>query len=146
MKFGGGRKFRATWTKDADGVSHPSKGEAEWWDRLKLRERAGEIRALERRPKFEVRIAHDCQYCRDHGEKIGFIEADAAYDDRDGARHVVDYKGGEGETPLSRFKRRFVLARFKVDIEIVGPAVKQAARHKAKKDAEKQALAQRGKS
>lgn len=134
MKFSGARKFRATWTTAADGTRHPSKGQAKWWDRLRLAERVGEIFALEREPRWDVYVAPDCPHCRDHGVYIGFVKGDAAYDDANGVRHFVDYKGGEGETDVSKFKRKFVAARYRVEIELVGPILKQAAKAKAKRE------------
>lgn len=135
MKFSNAPKFRAKWTTAADGTRHPSKGQAAWWDKLVLKARAGLIRALEREPRFDVYIAPDCPYCRDHGVRVGMVKADAAFDDENGVRHVVDFKGGEGETDISKFKRKIVAARFGVEIELDGPEVKRAARAKARKTA-----------
>lgn len=145
-RFSKAPKFRATWTTAADGTRHPSKGEANWWNELRLLERAGEIFRLAQNPRFEMRVARDCPHCRDHGELLGYVYADAEYDDAAGVRHIVDFKGGEGETDLSRLKRKFVGLRHGVDIELVGPVLKQAARAKAKRNAAKSAFAERANS
>jgi hypothetical protein len=145
-QFGGGRKFKSQWTTSGDGTKHPSKGEAEWWNGLRLLERAGEIFRLTQNPRWPMYVARDCPYCRDHGELIGYVYGDAEYDDKAGVHHFADFKGGEGETALSKLKRKFVKARFGVDIELVGPVMKQAARAKAKRAAAKTAFAERGKS
>lgn len=129
-KFGGGRKFKSQWTPSGDGTKHPSKGEAKWWDLMRLRERAGEISRLLQNPRWPMYVARDCPHCRDSA----------------GVHHFADFKGGEGETALSKLKRKFVAARFGVDIELVGPVLKQAARAKAKRAAAKTAFAERGKS
>lgn len=141
-RFSGARKFAAKWTTSIDGTKHPSKGEADWWNGLVLLQRAGKIRALELNPRWDVHVARDCPNCRDHGDYIGHIKADAAYDDLDGVRHFDDYKGYEGDTDVSKFKRKFVAARFGVDIAIVGPEAKRAAREKAKRQLKKRALAE----
>lgn len=146
MTFGKGRKFKSQWTTSADGTRHPSKGEAAWWDRTKLLERAGEIFRLVQNPRWDIYVARDCPHCRDHGVYIGHVKADAEYDDAAGVRHVVDFKGGEGETELSRLKRKFVAARFGVEIELVGPVLKQAARAKAKRASAKTAFAEHAKT
>lgn len=146
MKLTKARKFGSTWTTSSDGTRHPSKGEATWWDKLRLLERAKQIFRLVQSPRWDVYIARDCAHCRDHGVYIGHVKADAEYDDAEGVHHFVDYKGGEGETAISVFKRKFVAARFGHDIEVVGPVLKQAARAKAKRDAAKTALAERRKS
>lgn len=134
MTFGKARKFRSTWTTSADGTKHPSRGEAKWWDELRLLERSKQIFRLVQSPRWDVYVARDCPYCRDHGVYLGHVKADAEYDDDAGAHHFVDFKGGEGETAISAFKRKFVAARFGADIELVGPYLKQAARAKAKRE------------
>ncbi len=138
MKFGGkGRKFRARWTKSSDGSNHPSAGEAMWWDRMLLLQRAKQIFNLVGEPRFDIYIAKDCPHCRDHGEYVGFVKLDAEFDDDDGVHRYQDFKGVEGETPLSKFKRRVVEARYGVSVEVVGPAVKRAAEIKRKNAAGK---------
>jgi hypothetical protein len=110
---------------------HASKGQAEFFDRLRLRLRAGEISHLELEPAFEIRI---------NGEVVCTVKADASYfDEREGRRHTIDYKGVEGDTPVSRLKRKLVKAAHGVDIEIVGPAAELKAR-KARKAASNRAM------
>jgi hypothetical protein len=126
----GGRRFKARWTKSADGSNHPSKGEAAWWDRMRLKARAGLIGALEGEPRFDIYIARDCPNCRANGIYVGFAKLDAAFDDEQGRRRYQDYKGREGETPLSKLKRKIVEARFGINVELVGEDADKAARAK----------------
>lgn len=131
MSFSRRPRFTAKRTADSAGVMHASKGQAAFFDRLRLRERAGEISHLELEPAFEIRI---------NGEIVCTVKADASYfDEREGRRHTIDYKGVEGDTPVSRLKRKLVKAAHGVEIEIVGPAAELKAR-KARKAASKRAV------
>lgn len=141
MTWGKGRKFKAKWTKDAEGGNHPSGGEAKGFDMMRLRERAGEIFNLKASPRFDVYVAKDCPHCRAHGTYVGHVKADWEYDDADGVHHIEDWKEREGETALSRFKRRFVLAGFGIEIKLVGPGAKQAAQIKLGRKAKKAPVA-----
>lgn len=118
MSFRRGPRFKAQRTADSAGVMQASKGQAQWFDRLRLREKAGEISHLEL--EWEITI---------NGEHICVVKADASYfDEREGRRCIVDYKGIEGDTPVSRLKRKLVAAQHGVTIEIVGPAAQRARR------------------
>ena len=132
MTFSGARKFKAKWTKSVDDSNHPSGAEAKWWDRMLLKQRAGLVFRLIGKPSFPVYIARDCPHCRDHGELIGRVELDGEFDDADGVHHYVDYKGREGETPISKFKRRFVEARFGINVELEGDGAKRSAKKPAR--------------
>jgi hypothetical protein len=124
MKFNGRRKFKAKWTEDSAGVKHRSAGEARWYDRLRLREKAGEISHLVLEPAWDITI---------NGEHICKVSADASYfDEAEGKRHTVDFKGIEGETPLSKLKRKLVKAQHGVEIEVVGPAKAREDRKREK--------------
>lgn len=67
-----------------DGIRFASKAEAKRWGELKLLERDGEIRRLERQPKFDLMVL---------GEKIGRYIGDFAYLDKRLCRVVEDVKG-----------------------------------------------------
>lgn len=129
MSFSRRPKFTAKRTADSAGVMHASKGQATWFDGLRMRERAGEIVDLQLEPSFPIII---------NGQHICDVKADAAF--AEGGRYrVLDFKGIEGDTPVSRLKRRLVAAAHGVEIEIVGPA-KQAKERKARKAASRRAL------
>ena len=127
MRFQSRPRFSAKRTPDCDGVVHASKGQAAWFSTLKQRARAGQIADLELEPAFSIKVARDCPYCAEHGHVVGVAKADARFVEN-GLVRVKDYKGVEGDTPLSRFKRRLVRAMFGVDIEIEGPARELADR------------------
>jgi hypothetical protein len=68
-----------------DGVTYPSKGEADHHQKLKWLERARSIQALAYQPKYPLKI---------NGVVIGNYTADFAY--FEGGRDIVeDFKGGE---------------------------------------------------
>lgn len=122
MSFSRGPKFKATRTPDSAGVMHASKGQAAWFDKLRLRQRAGEITELELEPAFPILI---------NGTEVCVVKADARFFDVVEQRcRVVDYKGVEGDTPVSRLKRRLVAAAYGVEIEITGPAKARQETHK----------------
>ena len=133
-RFSKRRKFAANWTEDSQGIKHPSKGQAEWFDRLRMRERAGEIRIVEREPGFDIRVARDCPHCKVHGEKVGVVKFDAKIEHVEtGEIEFLDYKGVEGETPLSKLKAKLVRAIFGVEVVIVGPAAQRKQKEADKK-------------
>lgn len=118
------RRFKAEWTTDVRGGKHRSKAEAAWFNGLIALEEAGEISALEAEPAFEIRVAPGCPHCAAHGVRVGAVKADARFR-RGGATIVQDFKGYEGETPLSAFKRKLAAAIHGVEIELVGAGKKK---------------------
>lgn len=125
MKFSR-KRFSAIRTPDIDGIERASKGEANFVSALRLRERAGQIADLQTQPEFRIEI---------NGKWVCTVKADASFVEN-GEHHVQDYKGIEGDTPVSRLKRKLVKAAYGIEIEIVGPAMKKArrsAKAKAKK-------------
>lgn len=123
MRFSGRRKFSANWTKDVRGVNHPSEKEAKWANRLYAREERGEIRDLTITPKFEIKIAQDCPYCAEHGVKVCDVELDAGYTEVSTGEYVhADYKGIEGDTPVSKLKRKLAEIRHGITVTLFGPA------------------------
>lgn len=121
MSFRRGPKFAAKWTEDSRGNKHPSASEARWFDRLFLREKAGEISALELNPTYEIRIAPDCPHCAEHGVKVCDVELDARYIEN-GAVVIADFKGIEGNTPVSKLKRKLAETRHRIVVTLFGPA------------------------
>ena len=81
-----------------DGQRFDSAAEARRWGELRLRQRAGEIRGLERQPEFR---------CEINGMKICTYKADFAYF-ADNRRVVDDVKGMK--TPIYRLKKKLVEA------------------------------------
>ena len=75
---------------------------------LVLLERAGEIRYLQRQPKYYIQI---------NGEKVCTYTADFRYLDKDGKTVVEDVKGYA--TTVYRLKKKLVKAVFGIDIKEV---------------------------
>ena len=93
-----------------DGVLFHSKGEARFWEVLRLREKAGEIYGLERQKVYQISI---------EGVKICKLIVDFAYYSRDDNQfHAADWKGVV--TPMFRLKAKMVKAQHGVIVEIVG--------------------------
>ena len=131
MSFSRRPRFAAKRTPDSAGVIHASKGQAQWFDTLRTRLRAGEIRDLDLEPSFPIVI---------NGQHVCDVKADARFVEiASGRVCVLDYKGVEGDTPISRLKRKLVAAAHGIEIEIVGPA-QQAKDRKARTAAAKRAL------
>lgn len=93
-----------------DGVRFASKREAEWWVKLRLAERAGEIRQLERQVTFTLHA--------NGGRLVGRYVADFTYHERDAERGwrfvVADAKGYP--TDMYRWKRRHLKAEYDLEI------------------------------
>lgn len=123
--------IRAKRTQNMRGEWHDSAEEAAWFDGLIRLERTGVIRDLVRSPSYRIDGPTS-------GKWICNVKADASYfDTRDSARHVVDWKGGVGDTPVSRLKRRLVAEFHGVEIELVGRYVEQQKRRRAKAKADR---------
>ncbi len=96
----------------ADGVKFDSKREAEYWMLLRLRERAGEIRNLER----QIKIPLVCP-CKDGTEAVvAHYVADFTYTDKAG-EHVVDAKGKR--TRMYDLKKKWLFLQGGIEIEEV---------------------------
>lgn len=94
-----------------DGIRFASKIEAARWQELRLLERAGEIAALRRQPKYELKV---------RSEVIGHYVGDFEYTMGSGehCRLIVeDVKGMD--TPMSRWKRKHLRAQEGIQVEIV---------------------------
>lgn len=93
-------KYHAIPTTTADGIKHDSKAEANRWEALKLMERAGEIRNLQRHVIFPLLVG---------GVQIGKYEADTVYETKDGVRVIEDVKGVR--TPMFNWKAKHMAAQ-----------------------------------
>lgn len=98
-----------------DGLSFDSMGEAAYWNQLRLMERSGLIAGLERQVPFvlvEGEAGPD-------GRKMRAVKyvADFVFTDRDGKRHVQDFKGVR--TAVYRLKKRLMWHVHGIDIEEV---------------------------
>lgn len=103
-----------------DGYSFDSKAEARFYGALKLREKAGEISAIELQPCFPIVVdgAPVRALPNKNGHKGRALEyrADFGFDEN-GKRRIVDVKGMD--TPVSRLKRALVQHIYGVEIEVV---------------------------
>jgi hypothetical protein len=92
-----------------DGVTFDSAKEAREYVRLKLAERAGVIRAIERQPAF---VLHTPGW-----QIVGVYRADFRYWDGPAFAdcHIIDVKGFA--TPLYRWKKKHAEAEYGIHIE-----------------------------
>lgn len=95
-----------------DGIEFDSKAEAKRWGELKLLERGGQIKNLERQVRYDLAI---------NGVKLGFYKADFRYWDQASSQHVVeDVKGFR--TPVFAIKAKLMKALHRVEIVEIGRA------------------------
>ena len=107
---------RRRWTKnkfgnvktEVDGVRFDSKGEAAYWQQLRLRERAGEISDLKRQVSFPMPVG-DLVVCR---LVVDFVYCEA------GEWVAEDFKGVV--TPECRIKLKLFRAIYGYDVRLVG--------------------------
>lgn len=83
-------KYHAVKT-EIDGITFDSKKEAAFYWELKMRQRAGEIKHFEVKPKIEIQPA----FVLPNGEKVGAIVyiPDYVINHNDGVVEIVDVKG-----------------------------------------------------
>lgn len=104
-------KFGAVKTT-VDGIEFDSKAEARRYGELKLLERAGKIKNLERQPRYDLEV---------NGVKIGFYKADFRYWDQASSQQIVeDVKGMR--TPVFAIKAKLMKALHRVEIVEIGRA------------------------
>lgn len=104
-------KFGAVKTT-VDGIEFDSKAEAKRYSELKLLERAGKIKNLERQPRYDLEV---------NGVKIGFYKADFRYWDQASSQQIVeDVKGMR--TPVFAIKAKLMKALHRVEIVEIGRA------------------------
>lgn len=111
MRFTNRSKYGAKKTT-VDGIEFDSKAEARRYGELKLLERAGKIKNLERQVRYDLEV---------NGEKIGFYKADFRYWDQAASQQVVeDVKGMR--TPVFVIKAKLMKALHRVEIVEIGRA------------------------
>ncbi|AMC13333.1 DUF1064 domain-containing protein [Liberibacter crescens] len=92
-----------------DGTCFASKAEADYYGRLKMLEKSGEVSQVVLQPSYPVII---------NGIKVFTYRADFSfYDVHDQRFRVVDVKGYD--TPISKLKRKCVKAMYDIDVEVV---------------------------
>lgn len=90
-------------TVTSDGIKHDSRKEANRWCELKLLERAGKIKDLQRQVKFELIPKQD-------GERACYYVADFVYHDVEANKKVVeDTKSSATKTEVYRVKKKLML-------------------------------------
>ena len=126
MRYQKPHKYKAKRT-EVDGISFDSKREAQRWSVLKVRERIGEIRNLDRQVKFPIEVDGKPIRIRSKRYPKGRIVsyfADFAYEERQDIETecevwsyiIEDVKGHD--TPLSRLKRALVEAIYGVEVKV----------------------------
>lgn len=95
-----------------DGITFDSKLEASRWCELKLLERAGVIKHLERQKEYV--LIDKSKY----GRKIVYI-ADFVYEDKDGKFVVEDTKSTATMTDVYKLKKRMIAERYGIQIKEV---------------------------
>lgn len=106
-------KYHAVRTT-VDGEVFDSKKEATYWSLLRLRQRAGSIRGLERQPVFELHAPS--------GEVLGSYRGDFRFEEYIKGRwlpRIVDVKSKPTRTAIYKWKRRHVMAEHGVEIHEV---------------------------
>lgn len=91
-----------------DGIRFPSKHEARRWSELRLLEQAGNIYDLKRQVPYLITI---------NGDLVGKYYADFVYMIPGKGQVIEDAKGRD--TPLSKFKRKCVEAKYRRKIILV---------------------------
>lgn len=99
-------KYKAQPVIDPEFGRFDSKREHQRFHVLRLMERCGEIRNLERSPRFDLIV---------NGIKCGFYKADFAYFKNE-KRVIEDVKSEPTKTPVYRLKKRIVEALYGVEI------------------------------
>lgn len=111
MRFANRSKYGAQKTT-VDGIEFDSKAEARRYGELRLLERAGKIKNLERQVRYDLEV---------NGVKIGFYKADFRYWDQASSQQVVeDVKGMR--TPVFAIKAKLMKALHRVEIVEIGRA------------------------
>lgn len=93
-----------------DGITFDSKAEADYYAALKIREKAGEVSAVERQKPFLL--------LGPRGELIATYKADFVFIDHIlGCQRVIDVKGFS--TDVFKLKRKMMRALLGIEVEIV---------------------------
>lgn len=111
MRFTRRSKFGAQKTT-VDGIEFDSKAEARRYSELRILERTGKIKNLERQVRYDLEV---------NGERIGFYKADFRYWDQARSEEIVeDVKGVR--TPVFAIKAKLMKALHRVTIVEIGRA------------------------
>jgi len=110
-------KYKSKWTK-VDGISFPSKWEAEYWRALQIMEKAGWIERLERQVRYPLIV---------NGERVGTSVIDFRFTELDEEGKAIrvrlqDTKGFIGKdtnTQLWKLKHSIVKATTGLPVEII---------------------------
>jgi len=95
---------------ELDGFKFDSKAERDYYARLKLREKAGEVGGVELQRPFPLLVGS--------GAVVGSYRADFAFwDHKEDRFRIIDVKGFD--TPLSKWKRKHVRAQYGIEVEVV---------------------------
>ena len=103
-------KFGAVPTETADGQKFKSILEADYYNRLWVQKRAGEIETIEREVRYELIV---------NGIMIATYFLDFRVKYTDGHTEYVDCKSQPTVTPLYKMKRALMLALFNIEIKEV---------------------------
>jgi len=97
---------------EIDGIKFDSKAEARFYAVLRLREKAGEVSAIELQKPYALKESN--------GEVVCTYVADFAfYDHVQGRERVVDVKGGKAtQTAVFRIKRKLMRANLGIQVEV----------------------------
>ena len=94
-------KYKNIKTTTSDGIVHDSRKEAQRWCELKLLERAGKIKDLQRQVKYELIPKQD-------GERACYYVADFVYHNAETGKKVVEDTKGK-KTKEYIIKRKLML-------------------------------------
>lgn len=87
-----------------------STGEFQYWLDLILMQATGEIRSLERQPRYDLTV---------NNVHIGYYTADFRYVDKAGKEVVIDYKSKATNTDSSKLRRKLTYAIYGVEVTLV---------------------------
>lgn len=90
---------------EIDGIKFDSKKEANYYSKLVLLQKSGEVLKFELQPKFEINI---------NGIKCGFYKADFKVIWKSGSVKIIDVKGMK--TPVYSLKKRIIEALYGIKI------------------------------
>lgn len=102
-------RFKNVWTM-VDGINFQSKIEADYYGRLKLRKRAGNIKDFEHGVIYHLTVNRVliCTY-----------RADFVITHNDGSKSVIDTKSDATETYSFKLKKKLMKALFNIEIQVV---------------------------
>lgn len=109
-----GSKYHAKKTA-VDGITFDSRKEANRWTELRLMEKAGMIKNLERQKRYELTPTQRDPETGKVIERASYYVADFVYEDEDGNTVIEDSKGMR--TDVYILKRKIMLARYGIRIK-----------------------------